>query len=204
MPHKKYVWTPERDQVMRDRYDSKIHWRAEEIAKSFCWPKWVIKKRAMALGLAHPMSHQDWTKEETNFLLDHAGDKTALWIAKQLERSETSVVLKFKRLHISRRVHVGYTLRDLEMCFGTDHHVIERWVREDKLHVRRRHTARPLQIWKATDEDILRFIIEHPMDFRLDKCDQVWFMDLITSGGLLRKALKTAKNPEDSDGEEAA
>jgi hypothetical protein len=74
-------------------------------------------------------------------------------------------------------------------------------VREGKLYVGKRHTARKLQIWKATDERLLRFIVENPLAFRLDKCDQVWFMDLITGGGLLRKALRAAR--EDADPQEA-
>lgn len=190
---KKYDWTPERDALLRARYDGKVRNRSTEIARLFGWPAWVIKKRAGHLGLCYPIERKDWTAEETDFLLEHAGRRTSLWIARQLRRSETSVVLKFKRMKISRRVRDGYTLRTLEMCFGVDHHSIERWVREGKLSVRKRHTKRPLQIWKATDEQILKFIVENPTSFRLDKVDQVWFMDLITSGGLIRGALRAAR-----------
>ena len=44
-----------------------------------------------------------------------------------------------------------------------------------------------------SDADLLRFITEHPLAFRLDKVEQTWFMDLITSGGLLRKALASER-----------
>jgi hypothetical protein len=200
---KKYVWTPERDQVLRERYDGRKKGNAAALARAIGWPSWVIKKRASVLGLCHPVERKDWTLEEATFLWDHGGTRTTHWIAKQLKRSETSVVMKFKRLKISRRVYDGYTLRELTLCFGTDHHVIERWVREGKLvshpvgrpraedppDVRRRDTRRPLQPWAVTDADLLRFITEHPLAFRLDKVEQTWFMDLITSGGLLRKAL---------------
>ena len=40
----------------------------------------------------------------------------------------TSVVLKFKRIHLCRSVGDGYTLRDLQDCFGVDHHLIGRSV----------------------------------------------------------------------------
>lgn len=198
---KKYPWTPERDATLRARYDGKVRGNPAQVAALFGWPTCVIKKRAAALGLCYAIDRRDWTEEETAFLMDHAGDRTSGWISKQLKRSETSVVLKFKRLKISRRVRDGYTLRDLEMCFGVDHRVIERWVREGKLYVRKRHTARPLQVWKATDENILQFIVENPMAFRLDKVDQVWFLDLITSGGLIRKALRAARAQADPEEE---
>jgi hypothetical protein len=112
--------------MLRARYDGKVRGRPAEIAAVFVWPVWVIKKRAAALGLSYPVDRKDWTAEETNFLLDHAGTRTSHWISKQLKRSETSVVLKFKRMKISRRVSDGYTLRELELCFGVDHRSIER------------------------------------------------------------------------------
>lgn len=201
----KYVWTPERDQVLRERYDGRVKGRAAELARLVGWPTWVIKKRAATLGLCYAADRRDWTAEETAFLWEHGGHRHTHWIAKQLGRSETSVVLKFKRLQISRRVRDGYTLRELTLCFGTDHHVIERWVREGKLvssragrpaagahelaTVRRRGTNRPRDAWAVSDADLLRFIQAHPLTFRLDKVDQVWFLDLITNGGLMRRAL---------------
>lgn len=198
-----YVWTPERDQVLRERYDPRTRGAIAALAAAIGWPAWVLKKRAAALGLTRAMDRKDWTAEETAFLWEHAGSRHLHWISKQLKRSEASVALKFRRMKISRRVQDGYTLRELGLCFGTDHHVIERWVREGKLvsarrgrpsaseapGIRRRGTDRERDAWAVSDADILRFITEHPLTFRLDKVDQVWFMDLITSGGLLRRAL---------------
>ncbi len=204
---KKYVWTPERDQVLRERYDGRVKGRAAELARATGWPVWAIKKRAAALGLCYGVDRKDWTPEETAFLWEHAGHRLTHWIAKQLGRSETSVVLKFKRLKISRRVREGYTLRELELCFGIDHHGIERWVREGKLvstlpgrppttgrapGIRRRGTDRSRDAWAVSDADLLRFIDQHPLAFRLDKVDQVWFLDLLTAGGLMARALAAA------------
>jgi len=193
---KKYDWTPGRDAALRQRYDSRVRGRAAEIARAFGWPTWAIKKRARTLGLAHPRPEfNKWTPEEIEYLWNHAGERTAHWIAKKLGRSETSVVLKFKRLKISRRVSTGYTLRELELCFGVDHRVIERWVREGKLFAQRRITGRTDKQgdpWMVSDGDILQFISEHPLAFRLDRVEQTWFMDLILDGALIRKALEGA------------
>jgi len=185
---KKYVWTPERDQVLRERYDSRTRGAIAKLAATIGWPAWAIKKRAAGLGLTRAVDRKNWTPDEVTFLWNHAGTRNTRWIAKQLGRSETSVVMKFKRMRISRRVRNGYTLDELELCFGTDHHVIERWVRDGKLGAGRRGTERAHDAWAVSDAEVLKFISEHPMEFRLDKVDQFWFMDLITSGGLLRKA----------------
>ncbi len=191
---KKYVWTPDRDQVVRDRYDGRVRRRADEIGRALGWPAWAVKKRAAALGLTHPPAdRREWTAQEEEFLREHAGSQLTHWIAKQLGRGESSVVLKLRRMKISRR------FRELELCFGVDHHSIDRWIQDGRLVGRRRGTRRsgsggrggaPADAWYFTDEDLVRFIRGNPMAFRLDKVDQLWFMDLITSGGLIRRALQ--------------
>jgi hypothetical protein len=198
---KKYSWTPERDAYLREHYDSRVRGRAAAIGARYGWPAWVVRRRAGELGLAHPWpaDRRDWTEEEETFLLNHAGSRHVNWMAKQLGRSITSVVLKLKRMKISRCWREGYTLRELELCFGTDHHVIERWVREGKLEIRKRGTERERDAWLVTDAQILRFIQNHPLAFRLDKVDQVWFLDLVLAGGLIRRALRIESTDEDLD-----
>jgi hypothetical protein len=188
---KLYVWTPERDRVLRERYDGRVSGRAAEIGAALGWPAWAVKKRAATLGLTHaPAERREWTAAEKRFLLEHAGSRLTPWIARQLRRGETSVVLKLKRMKISRRFRDGYTLRELELCFGVDHHSIDRWIRLGQIVGRRRGTRRRADAWLFTDADVLRFVGQHPMAFRLDKVDQLWFMDLITSGRLIRRALQ--------------
>lgn len=192
---KKYIWTPERDQLLRERYDSRLKGRAAEIATALGWPAWVVKNRAGRLGLAHPgpKDRRDWTPKEESFLRNHAGSRHVHWMAKRLGRSETSVVLKLKRMQISRRWREGSTLRDLELCFGCDHHAIDRWIRAGWLHGRRRGTRRngnggrgngPADPWVFTDEHILAFVREHPTAFELRKVDQEWFLDLLLGGSM--------------------
>jgi len=194
------VWTRERDEIMRREYDPKVRGRAQEIADKFGWPGWAIKKRAIYLGLTRTEDRRKWTGEEERFLLLHAGHRHVHWMAKQLKRTETSVVVKLKRLKISRAMREGYTLQELELCFGCDHRAIERWAREGKLRVKKRlyKTGRLYRRpWAVADAAILEFIRDYPLAFRLDKVDQVWFMDLITSGGLIARALSDERKLEE-------
>jgi hypothetical protein len=181
-PAKKYQWTPERDAILRERYDSSVRGRAAEIGRSLGFPRWHVKRRARQLGLAHPRAAwQDWTSAEVAFLEEHAGSRHVNWISKQLGRSLTSVILKLKRLHISRLVREGYTLRDLELCLGMDHRRIEQLVDAGKLRAAHRgevHRER----WVFTDEAVLDFVREHPTAFRLDRVEQLWFLDLVFRG----------------------
>lgn len=203
---KKYVWTSERDAVLKDKYDGRKKGRAQELARMIGWPKWVITRRAQVLGLCYPAIRQDWLPVEEAFLMEHAGSRTVHWMAQKLKRGMTSVALKLKRMKISAAWREGYTLRELELCFGIDHHGIDKWIRAGQLVGRRRGTnrkgneGRPLGIgegpadpWYFTDADLVRFITEHPLAFRLDKVDQVWFMDLLTAGGIMKRALEAVK-----------
>jgi hypothetical protein len=176
---------------LRERYDSRVRNRAREIATTFGWPDWVIKRRACLLGLSTPWpaDRKNWTSEEERLLEENSGRRHVTWLAKRLKRSLTSVVLKLKRMGLRRRMTDGYTLGTLGECFGIDHHVIERWVREGKLTVKRRNPdAAERSPWYVTDRDVLAFIRQHPLDFRLDKVDQHWFLDLVLGTSFLGKA----------------
>lgn len=188
-----YEWTPERDQVLRDRYDSRVKGRAKEIARGLGFPAWVVKRRAGHLGLSRPkeefLGGRGWTADEERFLFEHAGTRHARWMARKLGRTEASVVLKLKRLELSRRIREGYTMRELELCFGADHKMITRWIERGWLEAERRDEGGERPAFQIRDAAILRFVQEHPLAFELRRVDPVWFMDLMTSGGLIRKAL---------------
>jgi hypothetical protein len=72
---------------------------------------------------------------------------------------------------------------------------LERYIAE---HVRFKPTETDAFLFPdtASDSALLEFVRDHPLTFRLDKVDQTWFMDLITSGGLIRKALADERELE--------
>ena len=177
----KFLWTPERDDLMRRRYDSRVKGRVAEIATILQFPKWAVTRRAQLLDLAHTVDRKEWMPKEEKFLLEYSGRRHLGWLARKLDRPLSSVTNKMKRMKISRAWQEGYTLRDLELCFGCDHHGIERWVREGQLQISRRGTRSAHDAWYVTDRQILAFLFTHPSAFRIDKVDQVWFMDLMAS-----------------------
>lgn len=181
-----YVWTPERDALLRERYDGR-RGTCKRLAAALAWPRWVIQRRVAELALTkRAENRRAWTPEEIAFLDDHAGERVVGWIARKLGRSKASVALRMKRTAISQRVTSGYTLRDLELCFGVDHHAIGRWIRTEQLQGERRHggagPAFPLDAWHFSDADVMRFIRENPTAFQLSRVDQTWFLDLVLGG----------------------
>jgi len=173
---RKYVWTPERDQLLRDEYKH----NATELANRFGWPKWVVVKRAASLGLCRT-KEKPWTKAEDAFLLEHAGSRTANWMARQLRtRTETAVVVRLKRLHVSRRIQAdGLTMRQLEEALCVDHRQIAAWWKSGRLKGVRRETDREHDPYVFAESDVADFVLKNPSAFRLDRVDQVWFMGLM-------------------------
>ncbi len=178
----KYAWTPEKDEVLRRRYDSAPGTPAR-LAAIWGWPPHVVKKRAAVLGLTRPREWKSWSAEEVAFLEEHAGRRLVGWIAKKLGRSLTSTIIKLKKLQLSRRFREGYTLREVCTAFGVDHHAVDRWLREGKLRGRRRHDEEGVPAervaWFFRDADLLSFIRNHPLAFDLRRVDPVWFLDLV-------------------------
>lgn len=133
------------------------------------------------------VDRKPWTLAELNLLERLVGRLSAAAIAKRLRRPESSVVNKLKRLETSRRVRKGYTMRDLEQCFGEDHHKISAWVAngwlQDRLQGTRRRDGNRNDIHRIREKDVLDFLRNHPQEINLGKVDQTWFLDLVLLKG---------------------
>ena len=166
-------------------------------------PRWYLKKRAARLGLTMHQDKRPWTAAEEEIIERLVGKVSALTIAKKLKRTEASVVLKIKRMGLSRRVRNGYTMRDLEECLGEDHHKVQRWIENgwlrDRLQGTRRHDGNGRDIHRFRERDILAFLREHPQEITLGRVDQTWFLDLLLLKGREIREGTTARQSDESD-----
>lgn len=184
-----WVWTLERDALLRARYDGTVRGRSKAIAADLGFTDWAVKRRAAHLGLSRPWptTRRDWTDAELSFLAQWSGHRDSYWIAKQLRRTHTSVVVMQKRSDLSRRVRAGYTMRDLCTCFGVDHHIVERWARTGLLPLTTRQTARTDKQgdpWSIPEAAVVAFVRAHPQEVDLRKVDQAWFFDTVVGATL--------------------
>ena len=103
----------------------------------------------------------------------------------------------------SRRVRDGYTMRDLELCLGEDHHKIAGWIKngwlEDRLQGTCRHNGNGNDIHRIREKDIFNFIRNHPREINLGKVDQTWFLDLVLLRG---REVPEAKLTRDGNAEQ--
>jgi hypothetical protein len=207
----KYVWRAEYDVYLKANYFGGLNRRFQvlnQMIRLTGMPRWYIKRQAARLGLTLHMDRTPWTASEMNLLEKLVGHVSSATIAKRLHRPESSVVNKLKRIGTSRRVRNGYTMRDLELCFGEDHHKITQWIKngwlQDRLQGTRRHDGNGNDIHRIREKDILTFLRNHPQEINLGKVDQTWFLDLVLLRGREVPAAKLPRKRGTAEDDAAA
>ena len=207
----KYVWRPEFDEHLKAHYYGGLNRRFRVLNRMIRLtglPRWYIKRRAARLGLTMHIDRKPWIGAEVDLLERLVGNVSTATIAKRLHRPENSVVTKLKRMGTSRRVRNGYTMRELELCLGEDHHKIERWIAAgwlpDNLQGTRRHDGNGKDIHRIREEDILDFVRNHPQELNLGKVDQTWFLDLVLLKGREVREVKVRREFEAEEDDAAA
>ena len=176
-----YPITEAVEAILRERYDSNIRGRRQEIADVLGWPAPAVGRAARQLGLSRPWpkDRREWTADEVAFVRRWAGKRSPKWMAHRMERGPTSIVLKIRRLGLSRRVRDGYSAHDLAPLFGVDPKTVIRWIRLGWLAAKRRGTAHPNDAYSVDQSDLLPFIRAHRGEIDLRKVDQDWFLDIV-------------------------
>ena len=207
----KSLWQTEQDDYLTAHYFGGLNRRFQvlnQMIRLTGMPRWYIKRQAARLGLTLHMDRTPWTAREMNLLEKLVGHISSATIAKRLHRPESSVVNKLKRIGTSRRVRNGYTMRDIELCFGEDHHKITQWIKngwlQDRLQGTRRHDGNGNDIHRIREKDVLTFLRNHPQEINLGKVDQTWFLDLVLLRGREVPAAKLPRKRGTAEDDAAA
>ncbi len=166
MPQKKWFWNDIMDGLLRRMYDPTVKGRSQEIARRLRVPRWVVNRRAAALGLSRP-KEQPWTAVDEAYLEANFHHVSVKALARKFGRSPTAVKLKAKRLGL-RKHEEAYTACSLAEALGVDPHWVLARIRAGKLRASHRQTERvPEQggdSWLITDEAVIGFVDDHPYD----------------------------------------
>ena len=180
MSWKKYLFDEASDRLINECYDGCTE-TIDRLSQRLGFPRWVIKRRAQALGLARA-KEKPWSEKEITYLETNLHRLSVAVLAKKLGRSVTGVALKAKRLGI-KKSDEGYTARSLAQAFGIDDHKIVRWVELGLMHASRRNSERPNDMYLIPDREVKRFVCTYPTEFDLKRVEQVWFIDLLAGVG---------------------
>jgi len=181
MSGRKWFWTPEQDEHLRTNYDPNVKGRAQALATALSVPRWVVTHRAVFLGVAR-IKEPYWTPEEEEYVGKNYARSALKAMHRKLGRSEGAIRLKAKRLGY-RKMGEGYTLSSLAQALGVDPHWVGNRVRSGALKATHRHSKRlPQQggdAYYITDQAVVDFIRNHPMDIDLRKVDRLWFIEVM-------------------------
>lgn len=206
---KKYFFTPQMDDVVREYYAKKLKQPKLNIRncmeRRLGLPGWVCIRRGRDLGLSRT-KEKPWTQVELDLLETHihkAADVIARTFRRNgFHRTATAIHLQRKRKFGGIKQNLAfYTANQVALLLGVDRHKVGLWIRSAALCAERRGTERTEQqggdMWMIYPASLKRFLVLHPLEFDLRKVDQLWFMDLVAGGAAL--SLKTANAPRGAD-----
>lgn len=101
----KHKWTDEERDIVRRDYDG-TNRTAQRIADNLGVTFNAVKGQASKMGIMQDKS-PDWTEAEIERLAEMITAYSPMFIAKRLHRSVNAVVVKSKRLGLSRRARDG-------------------------------------------------------------------------------------------------
>lgn len=129
---------------------------------------WGVQGQVQLLGLSKKTGRKNWNESQDGRLRELAGKYPMVTIARKMNRSINSVVVRSKRLGIYRRdCHDGwYTKKEVCEIFGVDHKRVQCFIDSGYLRASYHHERRPskkgLAYWHVEEEAVASFLKRHP------------------------------------------
>jgi hypothetical protein len=136
------------------------------------------------LGLAKRTGRKSWDLEQDDQLRELIARHTPSVIARVMGRSINSVVVRSKRLGLSRRSRDGwYTKQEVCEIFGVDHKRVQSWIDQGILSASYHHGHRPSNIgaacWHIERKNIARFIRKYSQELTGRNVDLIQMVEIL-------------------------
>jgi len=185
----KHKWTEEERNIVRRDYDGhnqSAHLIASKLTYmtgdriTFC----AVKGQAAKLGILQNRS-PDWTDKEIEILSKMITRYSPITIAKRLHRSLNAVVVKSKRLGLSRRARDGwYVKKEVAEICGVEHKKVQGWIDRGELeasyHGERKPQKNGSACWEITEKALKDFIISHASELQGRNIDLFQIVTILT------------------------
>lgn len=163
-----------------------------ELARQLGEPRWLITQRCRRLGLTRPRKKEPpWTAAEEELMkrvpLHDVEKCSEIFRAHGFARTATAIMVRSKRIGLSRRTHGTFSATSAAKIIGWDSKTVAEYCLKGILKAGRRKTKRlpqqggdPHSIERA---DLRQFVIDNLelIDFR--KVDKFALVDLLVAGG---------------------
>lgn len=159
---------------------------AQAIADGLNISFYAVKAQVQKMGISFQDRHY-WTKEEDERLEEAIPRDCPGKVAKLMHRSINSVVLRAKRLGLSRRDRNGwYTKLDACELLGADHKWLQLRIDCGALKARPHNPDVPPQkdggaCWEIKEEDLIDYIRTYPQELMGRNVDIIGLVDLLCS-----------------------
>jgi hypothetical protein len=170
-------------------------------AKTIGVPRWLVSRRATRLGLTRPREKEPpWSPAELALMkrvpLNNPHHCAQIFRDHGYRRTETAIVIKAKRLNLSRRDRSVYSATRAAAVLGIDGHAITDWIEAGHLKAARRETKRLPQQgghpWIIAPAELRRFIVDNVELIDLRKVEKFEFVALLAGAAAPPAAPKGA------------
>lgn len=181
------------DDILRERWpmlDGKKRGAVNALADELKIPRWVISQRARKLGLTIPHKKEPpWTTAENELMKKvplHDPDRCArIFHDHGFQRSATAIMVRAKRLNISRRFNEGLSAIAAAKIVGFDPKTMGTYCVSGACKATKREDNRSPQQggsrWVIKPEDLRRFALDNLERIDLRKVDKFEFVHLIAN-----------------------
>jgi len=164
----KHRWTDDEREIVRRDYRG-TRQSAGEIAGRLGVTFLAVKGQVQNMGISFHRRHQ-WTATEEHYLTENITSLSINVLSKRLHMSPTQVVMKSKKMRLSRKPRDSwYTMRDVCEILGIDHHRVGGYIDCGALKASYHNGLRPghdgSSMWHIDEADLRDFIIAHSFEF---------------------------------------
>ena len=137
------------------------------------------------MGIAKSTDRHPWSPEEEEKLRELMPTFNPRVVARKMHRSINSVVVKSKRLSVSRRSRNGwFTKKEIMEILGHDHKWVQRRIDSGALEATYHYDHRPTQkggsAWHITEKALENFIKTYPEELVGCNIDIITIVDILS------------------------
>ncbi|HUV51634.1 MAG TPA: helix-turn-helix domain-containing protein [Dehalococcoidia bacterium] len=180
-------WTEDETLIVRRDYKGDKA-STQAIADGLGVSFYAVKGQVSKMGITF-QDRQYWTKREEERLRELMPRYAPTRVAKIMHRCLNSVVLKSKRLGISRRTRYGWFTKQ-EVCeiLGVDHKWLQKRIDSGSLKARYHYPYHKpgklgMASWEIDEKDLVRYIRRYPQDLMGRNVDIIQIVEMLA--GLL-------------------
>lgn len=180
MSHK---WTEEERQIVRRDYRG-TNRSAQQIADTLGVSFYGVKGQIEKMGISFRPDMRHWTPKEEEHLAELITKFAPHIVAKKMKRGLNSVVVKAKKLGLSRRARNGwYTKNEVCEILGVDHHWVQARIDCGALKARWHNGVKPQQnggaCWHIEEYDLREFIRKYPNELHGRNVDMIQIVEIL-------------------------